>query len=670
MASQKPVELIRRHRSVIACQGCRLRKVRCSLSVTGVPCTTCTQDGTDCLVSPRRPRQRRNQRDRTSALYSPPGVAPQTDFANVGPSSTIQPCSSMRVDVAAADDAEQTASCLDCESASIYNEERSGIEIAEAALGVPRRVGQLPFYSGEQLGLHVGSSVPRHFLIPSGTETFLEKEDREYLKAKGVLTLPQNDTCAALLRVYLSHVHPVYPVIEVEQLWDCYHNGRLGQYNLLLLWSIFSVAVNFISSQDFEREGYKSRRHMKAVMYSRAKCMYNNGGERDLVIRLQASFLMGFWSAEPFEHVRPWYWTGIAINYCQMLGLHRNPDSAEHKSSISEPQRRLWRRIWWSCVFRDRWLGLCLGRPQRINLDDCDVPMPTVDDVIQELEHLPHGAYTAFMPVEMPRLATYWIILLKLSRLLGTVLSINHQARDPRAPSLQIRAMEDEILQCTLPDQYEAGQTRLASFYVHHIHLHHQALLITFYRHNATECPDDIPSTQREDWKRMLCLKASTAALRTNDILDLVVRDGLLEFAGPMTPPLLIPAMQMHLLDCKSPGSLPRRLGLKKLEACLLVLEGLQKTYAGASIHRGIFLKAIQHMFPGYATGSALSSETMQPVVNDRSETIGDASASETFVDNVSAEGSAPTDDFLDTLLDDGAFFPLWLDESYRTVNV
>lgn len=101
-----------------------------------------------------------------------------------------------------------------------------------------------------------------------------------------------------------------------------------------------------------------------------------------------------------------------------------------------------------------------------------------------------------------------------------------------------------------------------------------------------------------------------------------------------------------------------------------MVLEGLQKTYAGASIHRGIFLKAIQHMFPGYATGSAPSSETMQSVVNARSETIGDASASETFVDNVSAEGSAPTDDFLDTLLDDGAFFPLWLDESYRTVNV
>lgn len=103
---------------------------------------------------------------------------------------------------------------------------------------------RLTRYVGEQLGLHVGSSVPRHFLIPSGTETFLEEEDREYLKAKGVFTLPQNDTCAALLRVYLSHVHPVYPVIEVEQLWDCYHNGRLGQYNLLLLWSIFSVAVN------------------------------------------------------------------------------------------------------------------------------------------------------------------------------------------------------------------------------------------------------------------------------------------------------------------------------------------------------------------------------------------------------------------------------------------
>lgn len=34
------------------------------------------------------------------------------------------------------------------------------------------------------------------------------------------------------------------PIIEADRLLNVFHSGRLRDYNVLLLWSIFFVAVN------------------------------------------------------------------------------------------------------------------------------------------------------------------------------------------------------------------------------------------------------------------------------------------------------------------------------------------------------------------------------------------------------------------------------------------
>ena len=161
------------------------------------------------------------------------------------------------------------------ENRSIYErddleEERNGLEIAAAALGQPGSDGGVPFYTGNQhvttatsssamlipiIGEHTGftstldvsssgTTLPRHLLIPSRARGCLPEEDREYLRIKGVFTLPGNDACSELLRCYISHVHPVMPIIEINQVLDYYHAGRLQEYNILLLWSVFFAAVN------------------------------------------------------------------------------------------------------------------------------------------------------------------------------------------------------------------------------------------------------------------------------------------------------------------------------------------------------------------------------------------------------------------------------------------
>lgn len=71
-----------------------------------------------------------------------------------------------------------------------------------------------------------------------------------------------------------------------------------------------------------------------------------------------------------------WHWVYQAISLAQGAGLHRDPGPAA-------PQRRLWARIWWACLVRDRLVSLGTNRPMHINSLDCTVRMLTPDDLAE-----------------------------------------------------------------------------------------------------------------------------------------------------------------------------------------------------------------------------------------------------------------------------------------------
>lgn len=103
---------------------------------------------------------------------------------------------------------------------------------------------------GEQTGptsaLNICShdhSLPKHFLIPLH-RTHLSDEDQDFLRRKGVFTLPSKSACDSMIEAYLVHVHPILPVIEADVLVNHHQAGKFQDYNLLLLWSLFFVAVN------------------------------------------------------------------------------------------------------------------------------------------------------------------------------------------------------------------------------------------------------------------------------------------------------------------------------------------------------------------------------------------------------------------------------------------
>ena len=53
-------------------------------------------------------------------------------------------------------------------------------------------------------------------------------------------------------------------------------------------------------------------------------------------------------------------------------------------SQLSRPDKRLWKRIWWTLFTRDRSVAVALGRPVQINVEDSDVEMVCEDDFVED----------------------------------------------------------------------------------------------------------------------------------------------------------------------------------------------------------------------------------------------------------------------------------------------
>lgn len=108
--------------------------------------------------------------------------------------------------------------------------------------------------------------------------------------------------------------------------------------------------------------------------------------------------------------------------------------------------------------------------------------------------------------------------------------------------------------------------------------------------------------------------RARIAASNTNNLLEGLIELDAIKYLKPMMYRALarpfntvlqrlmtalasritsmIPAMQIHLADCKSTNSLNRGLGRNKLQLCMLVLSNLKATYWSANVMYRLFYRA------------------------------------------------------------------------------
>jgi hypothetical protein len=159
------------------------------------------------------------------------------------------------------------------------------------------------------------------------------------------------------------------------------------------------------------------------------------------------------------------------------MGLHRPPTTTDDRMPTESRQRSIWRRLWWCCFYRDRWLSLTLGRPLRIDLLDCTVAMPVAADLLVDITDVPQAErqlVAAYIPEDWAQLAQDWVLLMQVSKLLGEVLALSFRPNARKPLFGEVKALETAILACPVERGGEFRKSSSTIFSWCHIQLHYQ----------------------------------------------------------------------------------------------------------------------------------------------------------------------------------------------------
>ncbi|KAI0479874.1 hypothetical protein F4859DRAFT_477602 [Xylaria cf. heliscus] len=654
--ASNPVSHVRR-RAPAACRVCRQRKVKCNVTAVGIPCLNCVRDGHCCEVSSRKRRANTQPQSIDIPSSHPSGATSTSSSSSDFPASiprsgaptvitiSTPPAVSALMPfvppIGARDgvDRETTTETDQTSNPNIASGERGldayAIEsLASSIMEDTAEATTETYYVGGQQGIGyildiVGEpgGSPQHYGLPYMAATHdLMPQDVAYLRSKGVFSVPSEHVCQALLIAYFHHIHPILPVVDAAAVLTAFRTGGAASLKLGLLWSMFSVAANHVDEAIVRQAGYQSHKDMKKAMFTRAKCLYDHEWEEDRISIIQSVSLLAFWYSDLCERTESWHWMGIAISLSQTLGLNRDPDCGQYNTRLSDRQRQLWRRIWWSCFFRDRWLSFGMGRPMRINIRDCDTPLPSADDLTNDFSDLPPSIRSTYMPPDFRQLANHWVVLLHLSKVLGTILTENYSPTSPLPSRSWIEATEQDLLRCiSQAGERPADASPALSFYSYHLRLHFNAATIALWRPYSNKVATGISPDQEDAWFALVHQKIRTAAANANTMLDKVISDQLIGYIGPMTVPVLVPVMNSHLLESKSPDPLIRQSSLNKLDLFMIVLRRIQNLYSSATFVHGLFLQAIERLnSPHYNIGEK-TPRSFSPLHTSASDSTGQA---------------------------------------------
>ncbi|KAH8700440.1 putative C6 transcription factor [Talaromyces proteolyticus] len=379
-----------------ACIHCHRRKVRCDSRAVGFPCSNCRSSGKiDCRLHEKKkrpalrsalnpvpirplslaePSRTTGQIPAQQALYSAQsssqGGKQNADSKYlIGKEQTLQnqhPRPQSQSLTGREDRRE-----MDNRLVTLIDEQepdRREIQRGVRAIYVGHDVSNMSFLlrqqRGDEASYHfAGNEIPRRRL-EIGHDQLLQD----------ALTLPEQSLADELVDAYFTNVNRNYPIVDEDQFMTQYRNrDPTDPPPILILQAILLVGAR-VSRQKQEKE------ELANVFYRRCKWLFDSRIERNRDILVQAALLLTWHSDTVDDDVaaNAHYWVGVAARIATGLGMHRDPVS----NTFAAGDRRMWRRVWWILVQFDVLISLSYGRPQAINLEDCDVQSLTEADFI------------------------------------------------------------------------------------------------------------------------------------------------------------------------------------------------------------------------------------------------------------------------------------------------
>ena len=310
-----------------------------------------------------------------------------------------------------------------------------------------------PFYAGESEGLEflfdlVSPDRPTkglHYATPAAT--YRAKRTCKHAP-RPPPQWPPAIVQQELIRCFFHYVWPAMPIVDARDFLTAWWQED-RQVSPLLLWSVFFAAASYIDSAALKANHLPTRKTLKEQFYQHAKDIHDCREEPEKTVLMQSALLLSAWYIDLEDRDGINHWIGVALSLAHTIGIHRkdNYDSV-HPPPFPAAERRIWRCIWWSIYYRDVWASLGFGRPMKIDSEDCDAPMLTVEDIASpDLDDVPLDLQ-GFIPPNVRELAYLMLNFLELSMILERILKSYYRPRSTPPTIQKIERDERDILSC------------------------------------------------------------------------------------------------------------------------------------------------------------------------------------------------------------------------------
>jgi hypothetical protein len=116
----------------------------------------------------------------------------------------------------------------------------------------------------------------------------LDSDDLSYLHSRDALTIPSENLQIALLKAYISFIHPTAPILDLEEFLAAVKYGQLGldgergkcieremdgrkQIPFLLFQAVMLAAAGVVALRVLREEGYLDRERAQRVFFNRVR---------------------------------------------------------------------------------------------------------------------------------------------------------------------------------------------------------------------------------------------------------------------------------------------------------------------------------------------------------------------------------------------------------------
>ncbi|KAL8243756.1 hypothetical protein R6Q59_010014 [Mikania micrantha] len=577
----------RRQRASRACETCHARKVRCDAASLGVPCTNCIAFSIECRIPvPKRKRANTNKaRDEDKSDTEQPqqqakptekhgrhlskASATHINSADGMPSRTLT----------AAQTAQQ-------ETTSNTYTQFMKPKFARAPIKEAGRVAYLGESSNLSLLVHDrhGTTDVVHYPLPEnirGARARLTEPDQmeiEILQQRGAFLLPPRALCDELVESYFKWVAPVVPVINRSRFMKRYKDPK-NPPSLLLLQAVL-LAGSRVCTNPQLMDATGSTTPAAMTFYKRAKALYDANYEDDRITIVQALILMGwYWEGPEDVTKNVFYWTRVAIIVAQGSGMHRSVEA----SQLSRPDKRLWKRVWWTLFTRDRSVAVALGRPVSINTDDTDVEMIHEDDFIEddgEGDFQPDAVHVQF-----------FLQYVKLCEIMGLVLSQQYSvaSKQRRTNAIDLThsdmALADWLQNCPREVYWERSRHHFWSALLHSNYYTTLCLLHRAHMPPATSTgrPNNLDMSYPS---RTIAFQA--AGMITSIVENLVERNEI-KYTPAFIVYSLFSALIMHVYQMRSSVPSVVSASQERINVCMTALKEVSKVWLVAKMVHTLF---------------------------------------------------------------------------------